>query len=195
MYTFSPKISSDAMERIETERLILREWSEDDAADVYSYASGADVGPMAGWKPHDSVDESLNVIRMFIRENETWAIEYRENHRVIGSVGLHKSSKGKLVYERELGYVLAEDYWGRGIIPEAAAAVLRYGFLKLGSGSIIASHYDFNTRSKRVIEKLGFRYLTHMDACRKRYDGALPGEEVYMLTAEEYFSGAGRNPV
>jgi RimJ/RimL family protein N-acetyltransferase len=180
------------MRQLETKRLILREWSPCDAADVYEYASGPVVGPMAGWKPHENIEESKKIIDMFIKENETWAIVLKETGRVIGSVGLHKSRKGKLEYERELGYVLSEKYWGQGIIPEAASAVLDFGFRILGTGSIIASHFDFNLQSKRVIEKLGFRHIARLENSWKRYDGVMLSEEVYMMTAKEYFTKRGR---
>lgn len=54
------------MKTLHTDRLTLREWRESDAEDLFAYASGNKVGPMAGWKPHESVRESLQIIRMFI---------------------------------------------------------------------------------------------------------------------------------
>ena len=48
---------------LETKRLILRRWEDSDAEDMYRYASDPDVGPIAGWPAHQSVDESLDVIR------------------------------------------------------------------------------------------------------------------------------------
>lgn len=175
------------MKKIETERLILREFSEGDAADVFDYASGPSVGPMAGWKPHVNVEETRDIIKLFIKEDETWAIILKQTGHVIGSVGLHKSRKGNLHYERELGYVLSEKYWGQGIIPEACAAVLDFGFRILGTGSILVSHFDFNIQSKRVIEKLGFKHISRLENSWKRYDGVKLSEEVYLMTAEEYF--------
>lgn len=81
------------MERLETERLILREWCKEDAVDMYTYASGDKVGPMAGWKPHENVEESVQIINMFQESDDTWAIEWKDNHAVIGSVGLHRTRK------------------------------------------------------------------------------------------------------
>ncbi len=49
--------------KLETERLILRRWEESDADDLYKYASDPDVGPIAGWPPHKSIDESRNIIK------------------------------------------------------------------------------------------------------------------------------------
>lgn len=176
------------MERLETERLILRPWSMEDAADLYAYASSPKVGPMAGWKPHENLEESRKIIEMFLAENDSWALELKENHKVIGSLGLHMRKKGEIVFDRELGYVLAEDYWGQGLIPEAAARAMEYAFLTMKINKLVVSHFDFNVQSKRVIEKLGFYPLVHMEKSCNRFDGACLDEEVYVMTREQYVS-------
>jgi len=76
------------MEQLETNRLILREWNINDAADLYEYASNKKIGPMAGWKPHDNIEETQKILQMFIEQNETWAICLNETGKVIGSIGL-----------------------------------------------------------------------------------------------------------
>lgn len=169
------------MKTLETERLILREWTLDDAEDMFAYASGEKVGPMAGWKPHESVEESESIIKMFIDEDETWAIELKENHKVIGSVGLHKRKRPGLAGERELGYVLSEAYWGQGLIPEAAKRVLQFAFEELDLECVNVCHFDFNEQSKRVIEKLGAVHMKSLEKSWKRPDGAELNEEVYEI--------------
>ena len=62
------------MQRLESERLILRGFTEQDTDDLYRYAVDPDVGPRAGWKPHESREESLSIIRMFIEEGDVFAI-------------------------------------------------------------------------------------------------------------------------
>lgn len=81
------------MKRLETPRLILRDWTEDDAEDLYRYAADPEVGPAAGWKPHENVEESRKIAEMFIREGDVWALEEKASGRVIGSLGLHKDEK------------------------------------------------------------------------------------------------------
>ena len=56
---------------LETERLILRRWEESDAEDLYEYAKDAEVGPIAGWPQHQSIEESLDVIRNVFDGPET----------------------------------------------------------------------------------------------------------------------------
>lgn len=174
------------MERLETERLILRPWSMEDAADMYAYASTPKVGPMAGWKPHESLEESKKIIQMFIADNDSWALELKENHKVVGSLGLHKSRREGVEFDRLLGYVLAEEYWGQGLMPEAAERAIEYAFMTMKIDKLMVAHFDFNMQSKRVIEKLGFRYLTHIEKSWNRFDGEKLDEEVYLMTREEW---------
>lgn len=174
------------METLETERLILRQWRDEDANDVYEYASGDKVGPMAGWKPHESPEETLSLLKIFREKNETWALELKETGKVVGSLGLHKSKKADLKYDLELGYVLSEAYWGQGLVPEAARAAIRYAFEKSDCETLIVSHFPFNLQSRRVIEKLGFKYLTTLEKSWKRYDGEELDEIVYVMTKEKY---------
>lgn len=174
------------METIQTKRLLLREWTFDDTEDMYRYASSSKVGPMAGWPPHENIEVSRKIIESFINGNEVWAIEEKESGKVIGSVGLHASKKGDVPYDRELGYVLAEDKWGQGLIPEAVHAVIRYAFDVMHIDCLVVSHFPFNTQSKRVIEKSGFRYLKKIEKSWERFDGEILDEEVYLMTADDY---------
>ena len=71
---------------LETERLILRPWCEDDAEQLYKYASDAEVGPPAGWPPHTSVENSCEIIRTVLSAPETYAVCLKENGKPIGSI-------------------------------------------------------------------------------------------------------------
>ncbi len=148
--------------RIETERLILRPWREDDLEDFYAYASVPDVGEMAGWPHHESREESERILKLFIRDKKTLALELKATGRVIGSLGIEELEpdpigEGKL--GRELGYVLSQDYWGLGLMPEAVEAVTRYCFDTLGYDYLTCCHFAGNVQSQRVIEKSGFAFL------------------------------------
>lgn len=171
------------MRTLETKRLLLRAWRIEDAEAMFSYAKGEKVGPRAGWKPHENVAESESIIRMFIEEDETWAIVRKEEDRPIGSVGLHKTREENV---RELGYVLSEEYWGRGIMPEAAEAVLRFAFKELGLSKVTVGHFPFNMQSKRVIEKLGFSYTGYFEKAFERFDGVKMDEYRYEMTKEAF---------
>ena len=91
------------MQTLESERLILRNFTEQDADDLFQYASDPEVGPCAGWKPHANRAESLEIIRMFLADDNVWAIERKSDRRVIGSLGLHKDKWRNLPDTRMFG--------------------------------------------------------------------------------------------
>ena len=149
------------MRYLETGRLILRAWQEADAEGLYEYARCPDVGPIAGWPPHQSVEESLDVIRHVLCHEACFAICLKPENRPIGTVELKLNGHTDMTEwddECELGYWLAKPFWGQGIMTEAAAELIRYGFEDLGMRRIWCGYYEGNTKSRRVQEKLGFRY-------------------------------------
>jgi len=147
---------------IETSRLLLRPFCEEDLADFFSYACHPDVGPNAGWKPHASISESYTILRSFIQNEEVWAITLKDSGQLIGSIGLHKDSARSVSKKivRSMGYVLSAAHWGNGYASEAARRVLRYVFTEMENPPEMISiyHRDSNTRSRRVINKCGFKF-------------------------------------
>ena len=142
-------------ETIQTERLLLRPWEESDAAVLFQYARDPRVGTMCGWKPHESEDESLQVIRSILTADYTYAVTLEGEP--IGTVSLQPTKNPACIGHMELGYWLGAPHWGNGYIPEAAAALLETGF-HLGAREIWCAHYAENHNSHRVIKKLGFTY-------------------------------------
>ena len=148
--------------RIETDRLILRPWRMSDLQDLYDYACVPGVGEMAGWRHHESLDESRNILEMFIRNRKTFALELKQGGKVIGSLGLEELDPDPVSGEklgREIGYVLGRDYWGRGLMPEAVKAVIDYCFTVLDFDYLTCGHFLHNQRSRGVVEKCGFVYF------------------------------------
>lgn len=149
---------------LETERLLLRPFREDDLEDLYAYASVEGVGESAGWPHHTSIETSCQVLESFIRGHNIFAIVWKKTGRVIGSLGLHESWAAQEPEYRglrcaELGYVLAKAFWGRGLMPEAVRRVIRYCFEDCCLDALTICHFEENDRSRRVIEKCGFRYV------------------------------------
>lgn len=146
---------------LETGRLILRPWKESDAEHLYQYASDPDVGPIAEWPAHKSVEESRNVIENVFRGSECYAVCLKPKDEVIGCIELKLNGHTDMTErddECELGYWLGKPFWGRGIMPEAAEEIIRHGFQEAGMAKIWCGYYDGNMKSKRVQEKLGFQY-------------------------------------
>ena len=148
--------------RLETSRLILREFQPSDLDDLFEYASVPGVGEAAGWRHHPDKDESLYRLNHFIEGKHTFALVYKENNKVIGSLGIENYGLEDKLSEffnyngREIGYVLSKDYWGRGLMTEAVKAVIDYLFNVLDFDFLLCGRYDVNNRSARVQEKCGF---------------------------------------
>ena len=144
-----------------TDRLILRPWNEADACALYTYARDPEVGPIAGWPPHQSVEESREIIRTVFSMPETYAVVLRDTLEPIGSVGLLLGDAADPLAkdtEAELGYWVGVPHWGHGYIPEAAHEMMRHAFEDLELHGLWCICDDTNDKSKRVMEKLGFVY-------------------------------------
>ena len=147
--------------KLETERLILRRWKDSDAEDLYQYAKDPEVGPIAGWPPHQSIDESREVIRNVFNGKEAYAICLKTDGKAIGAIELKLNGHTDLTDrddECELGYWLGKPFWGQGIMPEAVKEILRHAFEDIGMTKVWIGYYEGNSKSKRVQEKSGFRY-------------------------------------
>jgi [ribosomal protein S5]-alanine N-acetyltransferase len=189
-YTIIVNYMEGIMERLETERLIIREWREEDYLDLFEYASDERVGPNAGWPVHKDTEESKSIIKMFIKNNDSYAVVLKSEDKVIGGVGLHNRTPDeslKDLKQREIGYVLNPKYWGQGFVPEAAQALIKYGFEAMNLDLIWCGHYDFNMRSRRVVEKCGFNYRFNRDVTLTLLDNKVVNELFYNISREEYY--------
>ncbi len=146
---------------LETQRLILRPWTQNDAENLYRYAKDDRIGPNAGWPVHTSVENSLEIIKNVLSADETYAVCLKSDNKAIGSIGLmtgKASNLGLSDKEAEIGYWIGVPFWGQGFIPEAVKELLRHGFEDLKLHKIWCGYFDGNIKSKRVQEKCGFKY-------------------------------------
>lgn len=174
---------------IETKRLVLRPWREADAANLFKYASDPDVGPPAGWSPHASVEDSLEIIRTVFAAPEIYAVVLKDTEEPIGSCGIMFSdslhSAAMKQGEAEIGYWIGKPYWGQGFIPEAVNALLARCFNDLMLDAVWCGYYEGNTKSKRVCEKSGFKFHhTNRDILSPL--GNKRTEHFYIMTREDY---------
>lgn len=142
---------------IETQNLVLRRVTEDDHKDMYRYAKDPEIGPNAGWKPHESEEESLQIIKdVFLDSKTQFGIIDKNSGRMIGGIGASDiTSRGMMIGDGvNIGYVLSREYWGRGYTLEATTALIDKIF-ENDLDFIIIKHYEKNVQSRRVIEKLG----------------------------------------
>jgi RimJ/RimL family protein N-acetyltransferase len=147
--------------QLETKRLLLRPWNETDAEDLYAAAKNPKVGPSAGWPVHTSIEDSRETIRTVLSAEGTYAIFLKNTGRAIGSIGLKMGDRSDLMLnedEAEIGYWLAEPFWGEGLMPEAMQLIIKYAFTVFHKTSLWCGYFAENSQSKRVQEKCGFRY-------------------------------------
>ena len=148
---------------LQTERLTLRPWKENDAEALYRYACNPNIGPITGWPPHTSVENSHEIIKTVLSAPENYAVVLKETGEVIGSIGImmtrsEVNSAKTADNECEIGYWIGEPYGGQGLIPEAINELLRYAFEDLRQTTVWCGYYDGNKKSKRAQEKCGFVY-------------------------------------
>ena len=145
---------------MQTDRIILRPWLDSDAEALYKYASEPEVGERAGWPPHQSVEESLEIIRTVFQNDTTWAIELKETGEAIGAMGFMPVCELNLPVRKGeplVGYWVGKPYWNQGICTEALRLMLDYIRKETNYSSLICSHFIDNPASGRVMEKCGFK--------------------------------------
>lgn len=119
-----------------------------------------------GWAPARAglstpVWRIAGIIRGVLSAPGTYAVVLRETGEAVGSIGLMRAGQSNFAIgenEAEIGYWIGVPYWGKGLIPEAVNALLRYGFEDLGLGTIWCCYFEGNEKSRRVQEKCGFTY-------------------------------------
>ncbi len=166
--TQSPKASLGPPE-LQTNRLILRAARPSDAAALFDYARDEEVARFTTWEPHATIADAQRFLACVLDDYRIgkigyWAIENKEDGKLIGAVGLtgHLLSAEvppQFVHARaELSYVLARPYWNRGLMTEAAHEVLRFGFAAWHLNRIQALCLVENMASARVMEKLNLKF-------------------------------------
>lgn len=152
--------------RLETERLILRDWRD---ADLVPFAAMcADPRVMATLGPQLTREETAALIGRLVAIREAsgitqWALERREDSRFIGWCGLSPGTFWPIEGRIEVGWRLAFDCWGQGYAREGALAALAWGFAKLAPDSIWAITSRGNTRSWGLMERLGMTRRSELD--------------------------------
>ncbi len=146
---------------IETERLLLRPLTVKDAEAIFEgWARDKDVARYMRWNPHKSIEETIEWLagEEAAAEREdiyNWGFVLKADQKLIGSGGLIFSEKHQMF---EIGYNLAQDYWGKGFATEAARRIVEYASEKLKIKILFATHATDNVASGKLIEKIGFHY-------------------------------------
>jgi [ribosomal protein S5]-alanine N-acetyltransferase len=173
---------------IATPRLNLRKFKEADAQDMFHYASEPDVSRYVPWEKHNTIEDSIEFLNYILKQYKEaklapWAIEYKETKKVIGTIDFVAWST---IHSRaEIGFILSKEYWGKGLILEAASKVIEFGFTKMGLNRIEAPCMVENIQSQRVLQKLGMRLE---GIAREKYfiKGKVRDMALYSILKNEY---------
>ncbi|SDN71687.1 GNAT family N-acetyltransferase [Bacillus sp. OK048] len=152
-------IDTDTFPVIETERLVLRKVTKEDANSILNYLSDVEVMKYYGLEPFKSINDALDEISWYqlIQNNKTgirWGITLKEQEVVIGSCGFHNNVSQH--FRTEIGFELSKEQWGKGIAVEAVEAIISYGFEHMKFQRIEALIEPPNLSSQKLVEKLGF---------------------------------------
>ena len=176
---------------LDTPRLRLRRFTEADVDDIWPVVSNPEFPKMMSWAAHSDRSETLGFVQAAKKSLEqntgvVWAIEHER--RVIGSVGLDSmvfALYALRIDRAELGFWLAPEHWNKGLMTEAADAAVRCAFQTIGLHKVTVGCISENVASRRVIEKLGFRYIGRLEDDVWR-DGKWHSHLRYELTAAEW---------
>lgn len=146
---------------LETERLMLRKINENDLQAIYRYGSNPNVSQHVSWETHQSIEDTKGFVKTILDgyRQETkalWGMELKSSGQLVGTIDFVTiESKHR---KAEIGYVLAEDCWGKGYMTEAAKQIIAYGFNELDLERIQARCFVANKGSARVMEKAGMTF-------------------------------------
>jgi ribosomal-protein-alanine N-acetyltransferase len=173
---------------LETDRLILRKMTPDDAEAVFAYASDPEVSRYVLWETHRSIEDSRTFLDLATSKYESggepdWGIVYKGDHHFVGTCGI--VSWEPYHARAELGYALSRDYWGRGLMAEAVRAMISFGFKKMNLNRIEARCITENIASARVMEKAGMLYEGTLRQ-RELIKGEHRDMKVYSILRDEY---------
>ena len=174
---------------VETERLVLRHVTLDDAEAMFEYASDRE-NTRYTFPTNQSLEETKNNIAQFYLANPLgrWGIELKSNGQFIGTIDLHKIDT--VLKKAAIGYIINKKYWKQGLTTEATRAVIELAFEKIGMNKLIAVHDKANPASGRVMEKSGMRYSHDEEyaALDLHEEGRIVTRVYYVLTKEDYFA-------
>lgn len=153
--------------RLETERLILRDWREDDAEDFHRLhcdsAVMAFLGPVRGMEYTTGLITDLSQRAVRNGGHTYWAAERKEDGRVIGFCGLDRGYEGTIVGELEIGWRLARDCWGKGYASEGALACVKWAAEHYPGERLVAITAQGNINSRALMERIGMEHRPDLD--------------------------------
>ena len=173
--------------QLETERLILRKFREEDAPDILEYASDAETVRWLVWDELSTLEEAHAVIfNRYLTNPATFAIELKENGKCIGGISLRLEPEHE---KTNFGYVLNRAFWNKGYATEVLRAIIAFCFEKLKVNRVQADHFAVNPASGKVMEKAGMLKEGYLRKSKK-VKGILHDSVLYAMLKDDYFKEA-----
>lgn len=175
--------------KIETDRLILRRFKIEDADAMYrNWASDDEVTKYLTWPAHANVSVTRTVLEEWIQKYNdldfyNWVIVLKEINEPIGNISVVKYEDK--TSSAAVGWCMGKRWWGQRIMPEAGRAVLQFLFEEVGVNRIAAKHDQENSKSGRVMQKIGMTCEGTLRASGKNNQGIVD-EVYYSILKEEY---------
>lgn len=146
--------------RLETNRLILRKFTIEDAEAMYrNWVTDPECCKFLPWNVHQNIDETKSIVQKWVNEYENgsyhWVVELKSNHEIIGSISvvrLHEEHK-----TAEIGYCYGSKFWNHGYATESLRRVLEYLLKECGFYLVECGHISGNPASGRVMQKVGMK--------------------------------------
>ena len=149
------ELNFDSFPVVETDRLLLRKISVSDAEDIYQLRTNEEAMRYIKKPKLRSIDDVLELIKVMNNPDRIqWGITIKNENKVIGTIGYHRIVKEH--YRAEIGYMLDPAYWNTGLMSEAIAKVVDYGFTKMKLHSIEAIIDPGNIASRAILKKFNF---------------------------------------
>lgn len=179
---------------LETKRLLLRKYKKEDMDDLYEYASDEEVTRYLTFETYKNMEDANQYIQTLLEKyrngNEVspWAIEWKQNHKMIGSIGINQWDIEN--YYIQIGYVLNKKYWNQGIMTEALKTVIDFAFKNMNIERIELTHDVRNIGSGKVMLKNGLKQEGILRKS-KYIKGEFIDCSYYSILREEYESQKG----
>jgi len=145
---------------LETERLVLRQLTLEDADFVFQHFSDPAVNQyLMDEPPVKEIEQAQEIINFYLepagKNYNRWGLVRKSDHQMIGTCGYHKWDKR--YFRAEIGYDLSPGFWGKGYMREALCAVFHHGFEHMGLNRVDALVFVENERSIHLLQQLGFK--------------------------------------
>ena len=176
---------------ITTKRLFLIPWHISDADELYELAKDSEIGPLCGWAPHKTLEDSKQVLANVLSDKSCYAVKDMRTGHLIGSMSLDfeeipdPKDSSKQLHQAEIGYWIGRPYWGQGLASEGTQALVEYAFEEHSVDQVIIRYLERNKKSASVARKCGF---TETDIIRdiNKYTGKEEQFGISVLTKVDW---------